>query len=317
MPGTLGLVGGPVSISGGTLRAPAGTIHVTGVAGTGEVPVDPRNTAGLTVTSFAPLSVSGRSVLDVSDRANRGSGGSVFVRAGALTINSSEINADNYGSGAGGMISLRGDSEVALSGSTSVHAVAQSVGRGADIVVESAGSLAITTGSTVSATTSGLGAGGDVRVTAETLMISSFNGVSSDSMASGNGGSVIVDAGMLTITGSIVARTSAAGKGGNVAVTVPGALSNDGTATTVTGVAGITAVTGLRSTGNAGNITVNAGTLRLVTSGLISADASRGAGSAGTITVNVAGKLSIDGTSQRFGTGITSDSGTLWQRRIG
>jgi large exoprotein involved in heme utilization and adhesion len=198
---------------------------------------------------------------------------------------------------------------VALSGSTSVHGVARAAGRGADIVVESAGSLAITTGSTVSSSTSGLGAGGDVRVTAGALMISSFDGISSDTMASGDGGSVILDAGILTITnGSIGARTSAAGKGGNIAVTVPGALSIDGTATAGV-ITGITALARPRSTGNAGNITVNAGTLRLVTNGLISADTLMGAGSAGTVTVNVAGKLSIDGTSQRLGTGITSESG--------
>jgi filamentous hemagglutinin family protein len=52
---TLDLVGGPVTISRGLLRAPAGTIEVTGAAGTGEVPVDSRNTAALTVTKFAPV----------------------------------------------------------------------------------------------------------------------------------------------------------------------------------------------------------------------------------------------------------------------
>ena len=41
---TLGLVGGPISIAGGTLSAPAGMIHVTSAAGVGEVPVDPRKT---------------------------------------------------------------------------------------------------------------------------------------------------------------------------------------------------------------------------------------------------------------------------------
>jgi len=37
--GTLGLVGGPVTISGGVLRAPAGTVHVTSAAGPGEMSV--------------------------------------------------------------------------------------------------------------------------------------------------------------------------------------------------------------------------------------------------------------------------------------
>ena len=44
---TFGLVGGPVTIaSGAVIAVPAGTIHVTGVASTGEVPVDPANAAG-------------------------------------------------------------------------------------------------------------------------------------------------------------------------------------------------------------------------------------------------------------------------------
>src|SRR6516164_7748702 len=70
VPGTLGLVGGPGSISGATLSAPAGTIHVTSAAGTGEVPVDPRNTQALTVTSFGPVQITGGSKLDVSNPIN-------------------------------------------------------------------------------------------------------------------------------------------------------------------------------------------------------------------------------------------------------
>src|SRR6516164_8184031 len=143
VPGTLGLVGGPVTITGATLNAPAGTIHVTSAAGAGEVPVDPRNTPALTVTTFGPVAVSGNSKLDVSDPVNRGSGGSVFIRSGALTIDASEINADNFGAGSGGMLALRGDSQIALSGAK-VHAVAQSTGPSSDIVVTTAGSLALT-----------------------------------------------------------------------------------------------------------------------------------------------------------------------------
>ena len=143
VPGTLGLVGGPVSITGATLSAPAGTIHVTSVAGTGEVPVDPRNTSALTVTSFGPVTVSGGSTLNVSDPVNLGSGGSVFIRSGALTIDASEINADNYGSGAGGMLFLRGDNQVTLSNGTYVHALAQGSGSGAGVVISTAPAGAI------------------------------------------------------------------------------------------------------------------------------------------------------------------------------
>ena len=84
--GTLGLVGGPVTISGGVLQAPAGTVHVTSAAGVGEVPVNPRSGSVPTVTAFGPVRVEGKSKIAVSDAAGLGSGGSVFIRAGTLDI---------------------------------------------------------------------------------------------------------------------------------------------------------------------------------------------------------------------------------------
>jgi filamentous hemagglutinin family protein len=103
VPGTLGLVAGPISInSAATLTAPSGTIQVTSAAGAGEVPVDPHNTAALTVGNFGSVDIKGGSRLDVGNLGGLGAGGSVFTHAGALTISASEIGADNYGSGQGG-----------------------------------------------------------------------------------------------------------------------------------------------------------------------------------------------------------------------
>jgi filamentous hemagglutinin family protein len=117
----LDLVGGPVTITGGTLRAPAGTIQVTSVAGSGEVPVDPSNTAALTVTSFGAVTIKGRSLLTASTPAGTSlGGGSVFIRSGALTIDQSTIAANNSGSGPGGQIVLQGNSQVTLRDGTSV-----------------------------------------------------------------------------------------------------------------------------------------------------------------------------------------------------
>jgi hypothetical protein len=55
VPRTPGVVAGAASIAGATLSAAAGTIHVTSAAGTREAPIDPRNTAALTETSFGPV----------------------------------------------------------------------------------------------------------------------------------------------------------------------------------------------------------------------------------------------------------------------
>jgi hypothetical protein len=71
---------------------------VTSAAGTGEVPVDPRNTP-------------------------------------ASTVNASEINADNYGSGSGSVLSLRGDNQFMLSNGSKIHAMAMSSGNDVDVML--------------------------------------------------------------------------------------------------------------------------------------------------------------------------------------
>jgi len=178
--GTLGIVAGPVSITaasstattGAALSAPAGTVHVTSVAGTGEVPVDPRNTAALTVTNFGPVDIKGGSKLDVGNPSSLGAGGSVFVHAGALTIDASEISADNYGSGPGGVLALRGENLVALTNGAFVHAAALGSGSGAGVVVSTAASGSISAdASTVLTSSTGPGDAGLLAVSAGQLTL--------------------------------------------------------------------------------------------------------------------------------------------------
>jgi filamentous hemagglutinin family protein len=227
VPGTLGLVGGPVSISaaspntasGATLSAPAGTIQLTSVAGTGEVPIDPRNTRALTVTRFDPINVIGStaiigsgaksSKLDVSNPNGQGtSGGSVFIRSGTLTLSNSEINADNYGSGRGGQLVIQADNQIALTNATLVHSTASGAGTGAAIIVSTApsGSMSIDE-SAVQTGTLGAGTAGPISVSSGQLNItnegeinaSTIPGNGNEGSVNGNGGSVTVTAGQLSM----------------------------------------------------------------------------------------------------------------------
>jgi len=82
----------------------------------------------------------------------------------------------------------------------------------------------------------------------------------------------------------------------------------DGTsATKLTGIASNN--TSSLSTGTAGNVSVDAGTLKIVTNGQI-ASGTFGTGNAGSLSVNVAGALTIDGVNAdaNFRTGITTDA---------
>jgi filamentous hemagglutinin family protein len=390
VPGTLGVVAGPVAISGAALSAPAGTIHVTSVAGTGEVPVDPRNTSASTVTSFGPVDIKGGTTLDVSDSKNLGSGGSVFIRAGALTIEASEINADNYGSGPRGQLALQADSQITLSNNAKVHAIAQASGPGGDIVIRTSpggsvsvdssvvavgslaagdsgqlsvatGQLSLTNGGALQSDAQGSGSGGPITISAGSVVLDggpaldSSTGIFSTTSDVGPGGSITIVAGELALhnAANVIASscataacspdvtspaTTGAGPGGGVIVSVGGSLTVDsaaslGTAASAVGNAGDVSITvagpltidmsvgatasmfqGIASqttgTGNAGNVTVTAGTLSMVNNGEIFS-ATAGSGDAGDVSVTAFDKLTIDGTGGAPGvspTGIFSDA---------
>jgi filamentous hemagglutinin family protein len=345
VPGTLGLVGGPVSISGGTLAAPAGTIHVTSAAGTGEVPVDPRNKSALTVTSFGPVAVTGGSTLNVSDPVNLGSGGSVFIRSGALTIDASEINADNYGSGQGGTLFLRGDAQLALSDSAYVHSLAQASGSGAAVILHSAtGGTLTADNSIVAVGSNGAGNSGKLVVTGGQISLTNGAQFMSTAQSAGNGGTIAINANSLVIdSGASVASTTAgtglsdangnpasAGAGGAITITaqnltmqnggnvVAQSLGDGAGGAVLVAIASALAIdessasfsagilTLASGPGNAGAVAVTAGSLSILSNGEV-ASTTIGLGNAGNVSVNVAGSLLIDGRlAPEVYTGITS-----------
>jgi filamentous hemagglutinin family protein len=327
---TLGLVAGPVTISGARLSAPAGTIHVTGVAGTGEVPVNPSNASALTVTSLGPVNVMTRgstgSVLTASTPAGPGSGGSVFIRSGALTIDASTVAANNAGSGAGGQLVLRGDNQITLSNGAMVQAVTQSSGSGAGVTIATTPSgIVVVDGSTVSSlaasTAPNAGPGGTISITGGRLALHNLANVLAASCITptcdragatrGAGGGVAVSlSGSLTVDSAASLGTSTTGSGnaGDVSVTTGGPVTIDrGPRTSI--LAGVGSFT--RGTGNAGNVAVSAGALTLTNNGLVSSFSAPGAaGKSGDVSVNVSGPLSISGVSSGISaTTFTSGKG--------
>jgi filamentous hemagglutinin family protein len=305
VPGTLGLVGGPTSISGAALSAPAGTIHVTGVAGTGEVPIDPRNTPALTVTNFGLVGISGGSKLDVSDPRGRGSGGSIFLRAGALTIDAAEVNADNYGAGAGGQLVLRGDGQITLSNSAAVHAASFGIGGGGSVIVTAQGSLALSdrgTGIIASAT---LGPGGSVSIDARSLTITGGAQIASSTNGPGRGGDVNI-----TVASDIVlpdrgpqitARSTGRGDAGSIAVSAARLLMNNGAAISTEAET---------STASGGNITLKVRDFLYLTSSEITTSVKGETGNGGNIVI-IGSQLAILNHSSIIGQAINGHGGNL------
>ncbi len=294
VPGTLGLVAGPVSINGGTLRAPAGTIHVTGIAGTGEVPVNPGDASALTVASFAPVQITNHSLLTASNTGGPGSGGSVFIRSGALTIDASTIAVNNSGSGPGGQLTLQGGNLVTLRNGSQLQASANTSSSVQSSVLINAGTVDIDA-STIVANNSGSLPGSQLVLKGDTgVTLGNGAVVQAAALGSGSGPDVIVQAGQLTLSNGaeFTSITAAKGNGGPIAISANGVLLDGGS--TLNAKTGIfsTALSTAANGSTGGAISIVAGQLAIQNGANILAESS-GPGAGGTVSASVNGVLTV------------------------
>ena len=281
---TLGLVGGPINIAGATLNAPRGTIQLAAVASTGEVPVNPLNQSALTVTQMAPISIMQSSTLGVGNFfAGAGGAGSMFVNAGAVTIDDSTIEGISNGPAAGGPINIAASS-LSLTDSASILSNAFGTGNSGPITVNVSGALSLTN-SSIASNTFGAGSAGAISITAPiSLAISNGGAISSMTDGAGNAASETVSTGTLSLAnGQINSNTFSTGNGGSIGITATnGSLTSGPTATSASPTGG----------GEIGSLT-------------------DGAGHSGNVSVNVAGTLTVDGknASTASPSGIFSQAG--------
>ncbi len=257
--------GGAISIESGGL-IDASTYNSSGNAGS--VTVD---AGSLSIVGDGPGPGTGiRSLTDDSS----GNAGTVTVNSGAISIqDGGSIIASTSGSkGNGGSVTVQSASLV-IAGSPNPNSptgiggdsIAGATGKAGDVIVEVSGNLTIEPGGSIGADTSTSGNAGTVSVHAGSLDI-----VGSGPNLGPNGA--------LTVIGAKSIQ-SATGAAGSVSVTVNGALDiqNGGEITAAT-----------QTSGNAGDLSVQAGSLdiRGPSSGIIVASSATGnAGTAGDISV--------------------------------
>jgi large exoprotein involved in heme utilization and adhesion len=250
--------------------------------------------------------------LDGSSDASASAGGSIYVRAGTLTIDSSTISANSSAQESGGTIALVGEQELTIANGGYVLAQTTSLGHGGNITVQ-AGSLTIQNGQ-ISAGTTGSGNGGNVVVdVAGALTITGdpespfFTGISAVTVSTGDAGQVAIRARGITLTnsGQITSSTFGFGNGGTVVVDVAGALTITGNPESpfFTGISAVTV-----STGDAGQVAIKARSITLTDSGQITSS-TFGSGNGGKVTVESTGAIEIHGSADAVGgTGIAADS---------
>ena len=241
-----------------------------------------------------PLLLGGKAQIAASAEGPRsGSGGSVMVNAGTLTIkDSAQIASTTAGPGDGGTVQVVAQGPLTLTDpATRITATSTANGNAGSVLVR-APQITITSGGEISSTTTGLGNGGSVMVTTPGALLLDGMGVggtriaaSADQGSIGRAGELTVAAGNLTIRGGaqIASSTAGPGKGGNVGVTVANdvSLSAAGPA----GASGITTSAELGSSGDAGQVVLKAGGAIALSGGAEVASSTAGAGKGGTVGV--------------------------------
>jgi large exoprotein involved in heme utilization and adhesion len=168
------------------------------------------------------------------------------------------------------------------------------------------GSLSVTNGAALSSSTLGQGDAGNVSITVRDA--ATFDGVGSngkpsvvgsqvDGNAVGNGGTLTLNAGSLSVTNGAILSSSTFGQGdaGNVSITVREAATFDGVGSNGRSSSAGSAV-GDNAVGNGGTLTLNAGSLS-VTNGAFLTSNTLGQGDGGDIVLRIRGALRLtDGT---------------------
>jgi filamentous hemagglutinin family protein len=321
---TMSFVGGPVQVTGATLIAPGGRVHLVSVSSAGEVLIPSFAVAGipgLPTPTLGPITVTA-STIDVSGDPS----GTVSIRGGQLVIDSSTISAvTGDADGAPVAMDLAAAASLTLTNSSTLLSVAGGAGRGGDIVL-TGGSVELTNTSTLLSANGGAGRGGDIRVTGGSVELANGSLILSSRGGDGAGGDIVIAGDSMRLSGASAVISSNGFEGpaqnGRISATATGAMvlteastiqssadAGDGAPVTVTAgsltMDGGATIQSVAASGRGGDVVVTAPQLTLLSGAAISTT-NFGPGRGGDVRVNataatIAGEFTGLNTGSFFG----------------
>ncbi|AUB42206.1 Large exoprotein involved in heme utilization or adhesion [Nostoc flagelliforme CCNUN1] len=301
---------GEGSGNGGIVKISTGSLQLT-------------NQAILTAESYSKQGDAGNIIIDardtvsLSDRSSiktllggqiKGKAGDISITTGSLSIASgSSLQADTYGLGDGGNISIQAQDNVSFITEGGAYSRAQenANGRGGDINIK-ADSLTLSDGSFVATSTLGEGNSGSVTINAANWV--NLSGVNQEgfpggiytevaSIKPGNGGDINITARSLEVTdGALLAsRTNGNGNAGKVNINATDFVLFDGVSSNNKR-SGAYSLVLPQGTGAANDININTASL-LLRNGANLRAGTEGQGNAGKINIVARDMVSIDGAS--------------------
>ena len=320
---TLSVTGGDITIRANqegaiqspSLVAPSGRVYLTSVASAGDVQIEALdNTSRL--THNRPQSLGSISIIDGALVLASGErGGTILVESGTVMLaNGSTILNGTSGAGQSGDIVVTANDLTLREGSAIISSTDPgSSGNAGNVRVE-AHNVAIRDGSLISIFTLGDGRGGNVTLIADALIMDGLDSqiVTATQLGTGNAGNIRVEARTVAVTNGAQIGSGAfgpgEGQGGDVIVIAQGSVTLDGFGEVL--IKGkkiplpslIATANQPDSTGDAGNVRVEARTVTVTNGAQIQNGVLGGEGQGGDLTVIAQDSVIVDG----FGGGLLS-----------
>jgi filamentous hemagglutinin family protein len=340
------LVGGDVSLSGGVITSPAGRIEL-GSVGSGEVQLNPTLTGWQlnydAVQDFREVRLANHSILWNPFIITNLFGG-IQIVGKHVSLDRAQIIASTVGNANSADLQILAQETLTLGGydptaivpiSLIMNQVGQnSTGKGGNIDVRSR-AIQLIEGANIQTVGLGQGDAGSIKITASSIFAqgsvnvpiylspnqSSSSRIGTYISSSGTGGNVTISANELLLEdGGTIFSTVApevSGRGGNLSVTATDRLAIARLSTINSDASGI--ITSTNGNGNAGSITLTAGTIDLMDGGAIGSFTHRirgipgsGFGNAGNVQVSTDDSIKIAGFTREqtsFLGSLTTGSG--------
>ncbi|BAY10079.1 two-partner secretion domain-containing protein [Calothrix sp. NIES-2098] len=323
---TLALVGGNLTLEGGTLKTAGGRIELGSVAGSGVVsltPIDSGFALGYSaVPTFGDIQLSGGAVVDTSGAG----GGDIQVLGRRVTLqDGSQIEASTLGVEPGKTLTIRASNSVELIGATAdgipstVAALVypRATGAGGNLIIET-GSLILKNGGQVVTITFSSGAGGSIEIKASDSVeligstadvVDTALGAQVYRRATGRGGGVTIETKKLSVIISQLGTVSVGkGNAGNLTVRASDSVEVSGkiVRNNIENPAGLLAQVNITGEGRGGNLTIETKRLSVSNGGKVQV-ATFGQGDAGNLLIRASEIEVFDTPSANlFATGINA-----------
>ncbi|MDJ0687139.1 MAG: hypothetical protein QNJ41_01385 [Xenococcaceae cyanobacterium MO_188.B32] len=231
--------------------------------------------------------------------------GKIKITADSLSLNNeAEVNTSTLGRGDAGIVAIEATS-VAVSGGSEIRSETTGQGNGGNVMINANNSVSVDgigsdeNGSAILARSfrEAEGSGGNINITTDSLSVTNQAQVNVSSSARGSGGNIEVEANSLELDGGILQAATASGNPGKVNITADSlSLNNEAAVNTTT-----------FGRGNAGTVEINA-TSVFVRGGSEIRSETAGQGDGGNVLINANNSVSVDGSSNGFGSAIFARS---------